>query len=1199
MDAGKYAIALGLLMALGSQANALSEFNYLFPEFSPPSTLIFIFAPRNCMDAAPPFTPMERNFILDGNAQVFANFDAAIGSQASIRKISRYIPKAAYGLPVLGGAFSYVCFDLAVKSVNFANAAIKSAFLKIDADKDKLESMQGSNEIFSRGITDEILEIEQKMLSANKPPNLSMKIREASKTIAQLQLEYPNTNRWGILDKLIGADGILQDTQALHQRIASSIKALGRVHLEESEKNPELLFDAQFQLDKIKEAKIPQIKKLELNELGIWDRAASRFALPAYGKYHEIENEIGLARLLQTHSSKVLAKKDRGYLATSYLKLQDANKKLEFVSGTSKSILDETERLEGFLQKAQESLQMDVEKSVEKKSGEPFAHDYLKAKLDEYKKRRGNFPYEAKIGIRINEFAFEISILEGILREAVASDFLLMKRYELLSQIEEFSTALKHAKADGIEIAEEESKLFLIKSSLQSFGLDADLPVLEEIENNLLKIKKSLGVSLEGRYPSLNGQYSELVKDKGFLQLADRITLESYEKYFDGGSIDLAKAAGSLAGMEKFMARKIEETADKKNSIAKETLQNSIVIWEICEKSKLDMPTKVTAYVDIENPLEFDVEEAKLSLDLPLGAVLVNSTGNMRLEKEKGKLFVNIKRPLDHNLAVFEYQIIANRLVDASVRAAAGLNEIKVEKSIRFQTSKSSELDLEFDAISDDFLIEYRGEALGKIENGKLKVSLAAAPGENEITAVFIAKAPFAQKISIAPMPNSQVLVEAKYLNKFSDLPKAQIPLHLQTDCDISKVIVDRSDFEFSDKSKGNFLELDLQADYWARGTEKEITARLICNNEIASIVNSQIDKANPENSVSESLKIENARQLFAQGRYLEALGLVQSTSMDDGKRAELENRASIIEKTAKLLLENADTKDFGTALLGKVEELQKNIADGNYADAKNLAGNIEDEIGNAIDGKIALARQECRNLCKPDAVELLDSAIVSQISGDYFKAFGDLFGIREKLEAQKIEMENAIVEKTTAIGNLAKLSSGSSDAAYEFELFFEIPSELKADRQRDENYKEGVLAQAGLKKLLLELEGINNAIKTGQDSKYSQDLIDSKMNRAEEMLSDLQNANSKIAENAAAEIDEMEKRSVQFGKEGDLEKVSFVRAEYDKRHYFSAYANAKNLNYVLTPNAVQSSPDLMPYALPSVAILVGIAYFALFRKKE
>ena len=102
--ANKIAAALALLIAFGNFAIALSEYNYLFPEFSPSSTLIFIFAPRNCIDAASGFAPMERNFILEGNTEVFTNFDAAIRSQAKIRKISRYVQNVVNGIQIIGGA---------------------------------------------------------------------------------------------------------------------------------------------------------------------------------------------------------------------------------------------------------------------------------------------------------------------------------------------------------------------------------------------------------------------------------------------------------------------------------------------------------------------------------------------------------------------------------------------------------------------------------------------------------------------------------------------------------------------------------------------------------------------------------------------------------------------------------------------------------------------------------------------------------------------------------------------------------------------------------------------------------------------------------------------------------------------------------------------------------------------------------------
>ncbi|MEK6843392.1 MAG: hypothetical protein AABY04_02800, partial [Candidatus Micrarchaeota archaeon] len=1110
-----------------------------------------------------------------------------------------YVPNVVNGIPIIGGAFSYICFDLAVKSLNFANAAIKSAFIKIDGDALKLELMQGSNKVFSKAILDELEETEGKIFSKDKKSEFARKIHEASKTIAKLQLEYPNNPGWGIFSKLIGKEGVLEETQVFHQRIVSSIETLESIHLEESDKYPEMLFDAKEQIKRISEAKIPQIKRLELNGLGIWEGGIARFELPEYGKYDEMEAKLGKAKLLHTDSLKVLAKKDRGYLASSYLKLQSANKNLGFVLDEAKTILEGTAGLEEALQISLENLQNKVEGMLQKKAYEPFIHTYLDTKITEFKTRRANFPYGSQIGSRVNEFVLEIGILEKILKEADASDILVLKRTEILAEIGEFEISIKRAKTDGIDVTEEELLLSQIKNSLESYGLDTDLAIFNEIEKNLIKIKESLNDAAKSRYSSLNGRYLELSKDSELLQLLDRITFGGYEKYFDGGEIDFIKSLGSLAGMEKFLNKKLEETSDKKNTIAKETLQRSIIIREIVENSALDIPTKVTAYIDIENPLGFDVEEARLRLDLPISAMLANASDNIRLEKENEALFIVIKHPLKHNLAVLEYQIIANTLLDLSEKLTANLNELKLIKIIRFKTSKSSALKIELDAISENYFIEYRGIASGRIENGKLVVALAATLGENEIQVGFIAKKPFKEKIDLVPDGNSQVLVDAKYLNEMADLPYAQISLHRLTDCEISKVIVDRSDFEFDDYSKGKYLELELSSKNWAKGIEKGINARLICNNAIANIVSTKIGETNAQNTISENLQIENARQLFSQGRYLEALELAQKADLDDGKKAELENKLQILGKTSKILLENTETEEFGKKMQEEISKFQNTMATGNYKESQLIANDIEGEIEKMIEGRITIAKQECKNLCSQEDMGFLDNAITAQISKNYFQALISLNGLKGRTDRQKIEKKIALDAKSDSLEGAPKLALESTDAIYEFELFFEIPQEMKTDRQRDENYKKGFLAMGTLKKSLLELENIDNAMKTGMDAKYSKELIDSKIKRGKELLLELQTSSANVQELATLEIEEMEKRFTQFGKAMDEPDVQNAKGEFGKRHFFAAWVYSKKLNYVLVPKSAQGGIDLMPIALPAIALLAGISYFALFRKKN
>ncbi len=1191
-------LLLLLLLFFLCSTNAFSEFGYLFPHEMPSSILMFSFQPRSCNFFDFKFTPLKRSLISNEASSVLANFDLAITNLEKARKISRNIPPGIYSIGPPTGMISLICFQYGVMSVNYAASSIRASLAYLDQRYLALDQMQGDEDIFSADLISEKKEIESRIKAGNAKLPIEHKMMSSSANLSLLWRNFPNQlQRFSVVSQLIGAESILGEIIELASRVNDAISRIEAQQINVTRNYQELLFLADESIKNFKEKKIPEIKTIEKIPTGENYLSVSYSQPNFFEESKELEYELRKAKMHYSHASKVFSSKERGHVAYSIVKKNEAILSLSEIIDRIGKAEREAFSLEVGLKAHVDELSSRALRSLEKKKGEPLVYNYLSTKYSDYESKREKTKPTDPLGIRINSLIAQSIILLDLIEASSASDFIAYELTKLKGMADTVENLISRAEKDGIEVFSEERSLFEIMTAIGNFQFETDGLLIKSLEDSLKEVEYSILKKSTERYSYLEDKFWELDSYKTYLPLQDQFKLDTYGFFFDVASIEHSKALGSLKSFEQFILKKTEEFEIQKPKMLADHYGKNLYITEVAEISRMDEPISIISKISILNFYELEATRVKVKVPLPENAVLLDASGGITLEKEGDQLFLVISQMKKEYNAMFEYELIPHSLVNANDEISSfSYNEMTFSKRIRFKSIKKSQLLLELDLLSTIYEIRYAGIFESFMENDKLKIIILPEIGTNTFEVEFRVVDPLDLKVNHRILDDFSEQLQLVFTNKYANIPKTSFDYVSESNCDISEIIVLHSDFDLKDASSKNFLNLALSTKNWNRFEEKTITLKLLCKNAISDLLQEEVELVNAS-SLKDVLQYEEVKQLVAKGNYEEAVSILASISEISVQEVHLKSKIDNIQESILRL----KMLDYHTELLPELEQLissaEEFLSSSDIENAENTIAKAEGVIEVFIEEKIMNSRKYCGSICSEDMLLALEGISANLISKRYADSITSAYEFGRLIESDKINNEQLLDEKTDSISSLEELSSLSLSAFDDFESFFFVDERFDSYLKNNLFYRDANSAKGSLEKLLKELANIKNAILTDNSEKYSSYLIEEKIAASNKAYADLIDANSRMKQTAESELNELEKRNEQFGSNEMREDIIAAFDAAAERNFFTAYMLAKDINDRLIPKEAILNPDFTIYVIPSVVILLGISYFLLFRK--
>ncbi|HLC47495.1 MAG TPA: hypothetical protein VJI13_00330 [Candidatus Norongarragalinales archaeon] len=1191
-----FAVAL-----LACTCDALPEFSHLF-ETRPSAVLLPLVAfPESCSPLNFEFEFLDRSDLPMDAPLAISYYEQARQNFLSARAVSRYGSSPLVTPGQMEHAASIICHQYALDSLNHASLAMAAIFSHIDSKSGDLDMVQGDEDGFAAGLLEEKAAFEEDLKSKQPRSPLSSKVLAAASGLAKVWSDFPNLRGNSAYFYLVlGKGGAVHEASIFARRLGGAAKQLEFFNLNLSRQYVPALYSGEEAIAEIKRRKIGEVSR-NILYLAPESKLNAADSASFFDEALELEAMVKRAKSFRADSERAISSKERGYLAYSVLQLSNAQKALSEVVGRAERLLARSESLEVALADLQGKMEGSVADAIDGKKGQPLAHSFLTRKFGEFRKERDRYDESDPIGDRINFQAKLIRNLAVILDEAAATDTAALKLTKLKGNVQGLDSTISKAKQDGLDVFGEESAAMALKASLTEMDFTSDLGLLEQLEGQQKQVEESIIEKATEKFGHLSKDYYELNGMAEYLSPESRIILEGFADFFDAGQLDAGSNLGRLSDLEKFIVRESEKLDAQKPKIISEHLLSTMAITEISDPAPPDTQTMFTAYVSFENLLGFNANNVKVPLALPLGSVLLNATSGLSLARENGKLFLAIGEPAPVYFAVLQFEAIANSILssDAAVEVA-NQDEVRLRKTVKFRTSRSSNPLIIFDAPSALAAVEYAGRYESSIADHLLTIVPEAFPGDNALSAIFTIQDPFSLSQKAIGKSNSSLTIEFDYANIALDLPHAEIEYRSLGECDISKILVLQSDFQFTDSSKGNYLVFSLKAGEWPQGLEKKLTLKLICNNPISELLERELMSINSSGSLSDMLSIQKTRQSLDEGNYLKALENLQLAGEYSDSSFNFNEKAALLRIAALFMHERGYEVQFGLELEGLIMHSEA-LAEGNDFDgAISALASAEKDLKSMLEAKLALARTRCNSGCRSELLDKLKSLSVGILSRSYADALLAAMefdtGMQEDYNASALKAR----EKADAIAGYADLALRSQDALSDFAIFFQ--PEINAGNGVGSNtaYKSGLAAKTSLEKLMRDLSQINNAVEVGDAEKYSANMISETMDSGEGALLALITANAKIRDMARSELDGANRRQEQFGgANGAGEALEKAKGEFDSGHFFTAYLLASELSTGLMPAANAKSQDLSLLAVPAIAVLLGLSYFLLFGKKS
>ncbi|MFH1257331.1 MAG: hypothetical protein V1658_00175, partial [Candidatus Micrarchaeota archaeon] len=957
---------------------------------------------------------------------------------------------------------------------------------------------------------------------------------------------------------------------------------------------PLMLFETEGLLDKMKGEKLPSIRAAAI----AYAPSENLFGGHFYDSATEIELLIKKAKFMHLESEREYSAKKRGYVAFSFYKEQEAIYMLGTASSEADESLSLAKQIEIKLLVEVEAAENAILKRMRLKEEEPLVYDYLEQRMQEYGKLKENKAGISEIGERINHLQKMLELLEEMLIYSEATDFLAEKISSLMGRVKETDALLSKAEKDGLAVFEEREQLKAIKATLSGDEIRRNGKLVAENEADLDGMRSSILAKASEKYSDAERMFFELDSLKDYLPSSDRLKLESYAKFIDGSGIDFESALGSMKELEAFVLRKSEELEIRMPQLVKANLEGNMLIREISQPAGFGEPVKFTAFISFENQMQFDAIGIRLKLPVPSNCRLLNSTPGLFIEKTGSDVFLAIESDVTEYFAILEFDMVANELVEKK-EIAEQANFDSVRKSISFDlnTTRTSKLLIEVPLLSKDFVVDYP-HPFEKSYSSENLILIADAPeGKNSLSIGFEIPEPFSLSIEKSSSEDA-LLYDFSYESAKLDIPSAKLDFSAYTECEIAKVLVQQSDFTFTDSSRGNFLSFSLSAKEWKKGQQKRLSLKLICNNKISSIISSSLRNITGSRSLAETIALEAAKQQLSEGNYAAVLSFLNQQSSPSSSSAS-NTRLNSICQIAQFMLQENYEREFGLKLNSECTRISSMIGGGNAKEAEQMLSSAEKDVEQFLSDKLETARKKCKAGCDSGMLDSLQSLSIRLLSKDYLGGVKEAMKLDNAFESKLYAEAMLVTSKLDAFSGYLELKTGGESAISDFNLFFSANEQDSKSLKYYDSYKEGSAAKTDLEKMLKELALVDNSLQINDSAKYSAALIKTKMEAGLSFLVILEASNSEIISLAEAEFTEATKRQQQFG--DDSLNADFQKAQdlLDSENYFSAYMLAKSLNLMNLQPKAEEKFDPTPYALPSLALLIGGAYFLLFRNKN
>ncbi|MFH1750905.1 MAG: hypothetical protein ABH863_04465, partial [Candidatus Micrarchaeota archaeon] len=1188
---------LFIFFVLPGFAAAFSQFSYLFPESEPASLYSFLIIPKDCGLLNFKLEPMARSDLPPDMPQLLLEFDSSLTDIGNARKIARYIPFPVYSSSTPQSAISLICYKLAVNSVNHASRAMRLLLSGLDSKYAALDILQGDEDAFSSGISAEFGQLEGELSENKAQSEFSSKILGSSANLTNLWREFPsNLENFRAISEIMGKEGALREAAILAEKIDMAAQKLQDDHMAAGRLYNEMLLDAESRLDAFKTDKLTDVKFSE----AVYSSGIASTGLISKSSFFEMGREserlISEAKKLHILGEKAFSAKQRGYVAYSLNKDLDAMHMLS----QSSTISDEAQLASTELEWELETLSIDLEAksnaAIMGKTQEPLVYNYLNAKMEEFKRLKAKSSLPSPRGLRINLLSEGLSMLEDLLNAAGASDLAAFALAKIRGKIRELDSLLDNAKKDKLDVSGEEQTLLEVQGSLKSIRLESDLPLLQSTEKSLDAISGSLESKALDRYSYLDGIYADLAEHVEFLPVQDAIKLESYSRFVDGGRIDALQSLGQLYQFEQFLLKESEEFDSKKPKLLADHLESMLVISEVSDPMPPGTPTAFTAFVSMENLMDFFAPNTMVPLPLPADSVLLNSTGGILLVRERGGLFLLINEEKKRYSASLQFELIPNSVLSVKDEFLhADAKSLQLRRSVKFKTSRRSEMIFETDPFGGNFIVDYSGPHQENINAGKLAIILDAYPGTNTLSIDYAISDPFDFNQNILSHDDTSVVLELSYANIILDLPATELLYDGDIGCDVSKLQVLQSDFEFSDLSRGEFLSFRLKAKEWPFLAKKRITLKLICNNRVSELLLAGISGDIAPLDLASQIEAAKTEQLLSIGDYDAVLKEILASESASSAISNLESRLAALETVSIFMLEKDYEADYGNSLRDGAENARNLLIVGRTDEALAAISKAESGLKSFLEEKLRLSKKKCTSDCSASLASSIEAISLGIIAKDYEKALAASYdfdlGYAAEGEAKSFEDSQKIEE----IAQYPDLIPDYRSSLEDFNYFFFTEEESRSDLYANLQYRSAVSAKTALEKAMKDLALIDNAVNTGNSEKYSPGLISEKVLAAKDSLALLQTSNSEIRRLAEEETSQALRRQTQFGDDSSQEMMRTSQSELASGHYFMAYIYAKGLNSSLFPKEDAKPWDLGFVAIPTVALLLGLSYYFLF----
>ena len=876
-----------LLLFASNTANALSEYGFLLE----PKNLSFSFYtinPKSCSGFLSAKTSLAKNARSD-----FA-FEKA---RQSIRDLGRAKAFAALQPRILTKAtlaayrqHSINCFSYGQRALREASEAAREGLQIIDSNSQKLEKMIGPDfKGFAGGVVGELGEAKQDIERRNaKGIGFGS---EFSKTIPLVNQTQTSQEIAKGVEALVGFEELLEKEIALDDRVLQSVFLLEREYQEANEKNELVKMRVKLLREFLEGESIRGIGENAFHLVGGASGVSAENSLESFegdlAKAFQ-NDKIASEKAQQAHSD--WEKKEQGFASRAIEKMIEAN-----------SMLESSEKLLQGMDERSESLEKNLRQRVEE---EKRVAQNMLSQANAFAAAKARVLLQktlepARLSTRGDRILFyvskivELKQIEEMLGESVSEQALRSRVQSKLEVLKEF---VSRASKD-IPLETEQMRLKEIEFSVES---------AQEQENaffnsQLNELKESVLARLFERYSGVDGAFERAYALTPFFGEASHARLLELTQFFPFGKIDLEKAAGNLADIERVLNNLLASAEAKTPEILKKHLQEQAVIGRTADLPTAGEKTRVRTSISLKNLLPLSLERRlQLDFEIPENAIILAKSPEVSIAKN-----VFLEKVGENAEYFVEYETMEEiaRIERASSKAIyADLLHAEVEENIVFGSSEETQVLL---VLEKPFPIEFAQANEGRTvfftggNSSQVRILAHAYKGANQLVLSFTVPQPVHLQKNYR-IKGNQTEIELSVESKYFDLPDFNDEIAVEG-CDGRVSVAGELDAKVQ-QNQGGVLLVEISERELKRFEKKSALVVLDC------IAFSQENGGNGEGGFQKNFDFAEAEEL---GREISELEKECEECVVEAKKmlllGDLEKAREEVEKAKSLVLQKRE----------------------------------------------------------------------------------------------------------------------------------------------------------------------------------------------------------------------------------------------------------------------------------------------------